>query len=120
MMKVFARRTTIAFDRHQEELMTVETDHVDPIAELATAHELKTAAKMLRISLPTIVRLVLNEKLFSYKVGNKRYVPHAEIERFIQDSAGANRRKLAPGGRSAKVRRQAAERAIGECKALGG
>jgi excisionase family DNA binding protein len=100
--------------------MTVETNHADPIAELASGHDLKAAAKLLRISLPTAVRMVLSEKLFSYKVGNKRYVPHAEIERFIRDSAGSPRRKLAPRGRSAKVRRQAAERAIGECKTLGG
>jgi excisionase family DNA binding protein len=55
------------------------------------SHTMSESAKILNISLSQLWVLIRQDRLASYKVGKRRYISRAELERFVRESEEAAR-----------------------------
>ena len=58
------------------------------------AHTMSESAELLNVSLSQLWILVRHGRLVSYKVGKRRYIRRAELERFVRQSEEASARNL--------------------------
>jgi excisionase family DNA binding protein len=100
--------------------MSESIEEPDLIAELADAHLVPEAAKVVRLSVPALWRHILSGRLRSVKVGGRRFVPRQALVDFVRAcNTPRTRQPTTARRRSPAELRRATEAAIETAKTMG-